>query len=498
MTYESEVESEVDLRQKTVAGIGWTFTAQFGRQGTLFLISIVLARLLTPEDFGLLGMIIVFTGFLTLFTEMGFGAALIQREELSDGHYDSVFWLNLGMGVLLTALFIIFSPLIASFYREPDLTPLIRVISINFIFTALGIVQKTILQREMNFRKIAVIEIIAVLVGGALAINMALSGLGVWSLIFQILVASAVASVALWWQSHWRPHFSFDRRAVSDLWGFSSNLLGFSIVNYWTRNADNLLIGRFMGSESLGLYTRAYSTMLMPLSQVTNVLSRVMFPALSRVQHDKIRVKRIYLRSIAMIALVTFPMMLGLFVVAEDFVLAVYGAQWSGITTVLQIFCLVGMLQSIGTTVGWIYQSQGRTDWMFRWGLLVGTLGVLSFIIGVFLGSIEAVALCYAILNFILLYWNITIPGKLIDLKFYEALRSVAGILGCTIVMAGAVWILSLVLPDVWPHWAYLALQSFFGVLVYGALIHLFDIQAYRELRELVIEQWKRRKTVNV
>ena len=494
MKSEPRTENRDNLRQSTVSGIGWTSIAQIGRQGALFLVSIVLARLLTPEDYGLVGMILVFTGFVALFAELGFGAALIQRDEIEIRHYDSVFWLNLMMGALLTALFLVIAPYISKFYREPSLTPLIRLVSVNFLIISVSIVQKTIIQREMNFRKIAKIDILAVLIGGIVAIIMALSGQGVWSLIWQILVTSSVASFVFWWQSNWRPNFLFDKKAISELLGFSSNLLGYSIVNYWARSADNLLVGRFLGSGSLGIYTRAYSTMLMPLSQVANVLGQVMFPALSRMQHDKKRVKRIYLHSIAMIALVTFPMMMGLLVVAEDFVLALYSAKWSDVTSVLRILCLVGMIQSIVGTVGWIYQSQGRTDWMFRWGLFVSVLGITSFVIGVYLGSVEAVALCYAILNVFLLYWNFAIPGRLIDLRFREVLGAVAGILACTLIMAGTVWVFGQVLPDNWPHWVYLVLQSLFGVLVYGALINLLKIQAYDELRNLLLEQWRRRR----
>jgi hypothetical protein len=154
------------------------------------------------------------------------------------------------------------------------------------------------------------------------------------------------------------------------------------------------------------------------------------------------------------------------------------------------------MIQSIVSTVGWIYKSQGRTDWMFRWGLVVGILGIFSFMIGVYLGSIEYVALCYAILNIILLYWNISIPGKLIDLKFYEVLRTVAGIFGCGLAMTVTVFLLGLVLPDSWSPWANLIIQSAFGSLIYGLLIHLFNVQAYDELTIMLGEQWRRRKTI--
>lgn len=496
MKVSSRVSENDILRQQTISGIGWISVAQVGKQGIQFIISIILARLLTPKDFGLIGMILVFTGFVNLVGELGFGAALIQRHMLEEKHYSSIFWLNAVTGLAFTGLFTLIAPLIANFYDEPQLVSLTRLIVINFAISSFGTVQNAMLNRTMKFRWLAFIEITAVLVAGGLATILALMGYGIWSLAWQILITSITTTLGLWFVTGWRPHLSFDWNAVKDLVGFSSNLLGFNIFNYWARNADNLLIGKFMGTAELGIYTRAYSTMLLPLSQVTSVFGRVMFPTLSKVQSDIVLVKQIYLRSLELIALVTFPMMMGLLVLAKHFVLTLYGPKWEMVTSLLQILSLVGMIQSLVATVGWIYQSQGRTDWMFKWGLFVGFSGVTSFLIGLQIGTVEAVAICYGIVNVLLLYWNFTIPGKLIQLTFVEVLHTIIGTLGCAIGMALAVWALGLLLPTNWPHWAYLIIQAVYGLAVYILLIHTFKIHAYYEARTLLTEQW-RKKGIN-
>lgn len=481
------------LYQKTVVGVGWAAVTQASRQALQFAISVILARLLTPTDFGLVGMVTVFTGFASLFSELGFGAALIQKERPGEEHYSSVFWLNLTTGSILTVLLLITAPLIGQFYDEPRLVPLCMLVALNFLVAPFSMVQISILRRAMDFRLLALVELVTVFVAGVVAIALAMMGYGVWSLAWQILTASIATAVALWWLTNWRPRLRFDRSAVAELFGFSLNLLGFSAFNYWVRRGDNMLIGRFIGSSALGIYARAYSTMLLPLSQVTSVLGRVMFPALSRVQNDKERAKRIYLRSLAMIALVTFPMMMGLLVVTEHFVLALYGARWVAVIPVLRILCLLGMVQSLTATTGWIFQSQGRTDRMFKWGMGAGMLLIGSILVGVWLGTVNAVAASYAITSgVILLYPAFTIPGKLIDMAFSDVFRAVIGVLGCSTAMASIIWGFGLLIPSAWPHWAHLAVQVPIGVGIYWALVHLLGIQAYQDFRAVVDEQWRR------
>lgn len=482
-----------ELRQKTIAGVGWVTAAQFGRQALTLAISLLLARLLSPQEFGLVGMITVFTGFATLFGEMGLSAALIQREEVSEAHLSSVFWLNLVVGVALTLLLSSLAPALATFYGEPRLVPLTRLIALTFSLAALSLVQLSLLRRTMNFRLLAGIELASSVGAGIVALGLAIAGWGVWSLAWQLVLTSVLTALLAWRSSPWRPQPHLERAAIGNLIGFSGNLLGFNLLNYWTRNADNLLIGKFIGPDPLGLYARAYSLMLLPTTQVTNVLSRVMFPALSRVKDQPARAKRIYLQAVAAIALVTFPLMLGLFVVADPFVAAVLGPKWLTMTTTLRIFCLLGLTQSIANTAGWLYQSQGRTDWLLRWGLGSSAFTLASIALGIALGSVEAVAASYALASTLLAYPSLAIPGRLIGLTVSEVMRSVAGSLGCAATMAVAVWGLGQLLPPAWPPGAFLLVQVMAGVSLYAALLHLFKLEAYQTLRTLLREQVGRR-----
>lgn len=479
------------LRQKAIEGVGWSAGATTGRQLVRVMVSIVLARLLTPEDFGLVSMVMVFAGFAGLFAELGFGIALIQRPEVEERHLSSVFWLNLGMGLLLSASFWLASPLIASFYDEPRLASLAAAIGVNFTLSALFTVQMAQLRRRLEFRLLATAEVTALLAGGFLAVGLAFAGFGVWSLIWQLLATSAVTAMALHWRSGWRPHRLFDRAAISELFGFSANLMGFNVSNYWIRQGDALLIGRFIGSQPLGVYRLAYSLMLLPLQQVTAILSSVMLSTLSRVQEDLALVRRTYLRGVAAIALVTFPMMAGLLVTAEDFVLVVLGAQWSEMVPTLRVFCVTGMLQSVGTTVGWLYQSQGRTDLMFKWGLGAGSLLIASIVFGVWMGTIFAVACSYSVMSILLSYPGIAIPGRLVGVSPRDVVRSIGGIFLCASAMAAGVWGLGTLLPPDWPRWLSLAVDVGVGLVVYPALVHMAKLRAYLDVRGIAKEQWQ-------
>jgi PST family polysaccharide transporter len=233
----------------------------------------------------------------------------------------------------------------------------------------------------------------------------------------------------------------------------------------------------------------------MPLHQISATIGRVMFPALSKIQEDRASVKQIYLRTINVIALITFPMMMGLLVVADSFVLALLGPKWIEVVPILQIMCLLGLVQSLVTTVGWLYTSQGRTDLFFRWSVGAGVFLLAGILIGVFwFGTIKAVAACYAFVSgVVLLYPAFAIPGKLINMTFSEVALSVSGIFGCTLLMAFSVYLLSRVLPSEWPHWANLVLEVPFGIISYMLLIHIFKVEAYVDLRELFWKQWGNR-----
>ena len=433
----------------------------------------------------------VFIGFVGIFSELGFGVAIIQKKQIDERHLSSIFWLNLATGLVLSIIMLVSAPVIAKFYNEPRLKPIAAVLSVTFLISSLNIVQGAILRRSMDFRNLSIVETATVVIAGLFGITLAFLGFGVWSLVWQAIISTTASVILLWILSDWKPQLQFNKSAANELIGFSGNLLGFNVFNYWVRNIDDLLIGKFIGSSGLGVYNRAYSIMLMPLRQISHTVGQVMFSTLSKIQDDKLRVKHLYLSTIRIIALITFPMMMGLVVVADSFVIALMGSKWARVIPILQVFCLLGMLQSIATTVGWIYNSQGRTDWQFRWGLVAGSLLILSIVIGILIGGILSVALCYSIMSGVILaYHNYTIPGKLIGMTFQDVATSVSGAFGCSLLMAVMVCLIGFVLPQNWPEWLYLVIQVPFGVIAYISLIHLFNLKPYVELKELLREQW--------
>ncbi|MFB6372326.1 MAG: lipopolysaccharide biosynthesis protein [Bradymonadaceae bacterium] len=465
------------LKDDILGGVAWKSVARITGQTLSFLFSILLARLLTPEAFGLFGMILVFTGFAEKFGNLGFGAALIQRETIEEAHRSSVFWLNLGIGILLAGVIAASSPLIAGFFGAPKLVPLTIVVAFNFILYALVIVQKSLQNRQMNFQNLAYVEFAAIFVSGAVGVTMALTGFGVWSLVGKTMTATATTAVTLWIVSDWKPKAMFDLSAVKELFSFSAHTFGFEAYNYWAGKADDLLVGRFISASALGVYTRAYSTMLMPVTQVT------------KIQDDPDRVRRLYLRAIAAIGLITMPLMTVLFVVADSFVIGVYGPQWVEVIPVLKILCGAGLILPIASTVGWIYKSQGRADWQFYWGLFGTTMTLIATVLGIWVGTVEAVAASYVIAKVVLVPGSYYFAGKLIGMKVREVPKALAGVAVCAGLAAGMTYLLGQSIPQQWPHWLQFATQAPFGMTCYLAFVHLFAIDAYEDVRTEALEQ---------
>ncbi|MDH7482325.1 MAG: MOP flippase family protein [Armatimonadota bacterium] len=480
-----------ELKIKTIRGIGWSVAGQAGNQVLAALTMIVLARLLSPREFGLLAMVVVITSFANIFAEMGLGSALVQKQDIRQEHLSSVFWLNVIAGLILTSAFIICSPLISNFYGEQILRPLTLLISANFAIGSLSIVQRTNFVKTLDFRRLFVADITAVVVSSVVAITMAYAGAGVWSLAAQSVVLTSVTAAMLWLMSAWRPSLIFRWNAIRDLLGFGANLLGTDVLNYWVRNIDYLLIGRFIGSNPLGIYKNAYQVMLFPLTNVSRVISRVMFPALSIIQNEKARVRNIYLQVTRTIALITFPMMAGLFVAVEPLVLAVFGAKWSGMIPLLRVFSIVGLMQSIGTLNGNLYLSQGRADLQFKVSLFVKATAVLGIVIGLRWG-IMGVAIGYAVASLLNSYPAFYFAGKLVNLSYWQLWRNLFGVLGCSIAMAAVVFGVGVILPTTLPYGAKLACQIIIGVLIYWLLIHFLGVRAYVETREILLDQYRR------
>jgi len=476
-----------DLRERTISGVGWSAVSQLVTQSFTFVISIVLSRILGPSVFGLIGMISVFTGFALLFGGLGLGAAIIQRKELQEAHLNAAFWANTIAGSVMALFMAALAPVVAWFYREPRLTLLTAVIASRFVLDALTGVQVALLTRAMRFRALAVVQIGSSVISGLVGLGMALYGMGVWSLVAQGLCSSVVQLVFSWRLTDWRPRWSFEWRACKELFGFSASVVAFDVLNYWARTLDRLLIGRLVGASALGIYSRAYTLMLLPLSQVSRVVGGVMFPAMSVIQDDKTRVRRAYLKAIGVIGFITFPTMVGLFAVADHFVLALLGSKWSETIPILELFCWVGLIQSILATVGWIYTSQGKTRLYLGMGVIGTVACVVAFFIGIKWG-LMGVAWSYSLTTVLVLYPFFAVPGRLIGLSFTEAMKSLSATFLCSVVMGATVWGAGRLLPADLAHWQFLAVQVPLGVASYFTLVAGFKVSTWLEVRSMVAE----------
>jgi PST family polysaccharide transporter len=448
-------------------------------------------RLLDPDAYGLIAMALVLVGFANTFKRFGLSSALIQRKEVTPLQSSSVFWINVLVGGLLTSVLVGAAPFAVSFYgASPLLEPIIQALSCIFLFSAVGIVPQSLLRKDMEFKPIAKVRAASAGVAGPVAIAMAFAGYGVWSLVVKNLAETLMESALFLWYSSWRPRLRFSFAKTRALLRYGANLTGFKVINKFARAGDDLLIGRYMSAASLGLYSQAYKTMMVPIGKGIGAITNVLFPALSSIQDDEERVRRVYLKSVQAISFLIYPLMLGLLATSDHFVSAVLGQKWEGMVYILRVFCVVGLVQTLTKPTGWIYQSQGRADWMFRWGIFgAGTL-IVAIVVGVVLGTIESVAWSYMIANVLLLYPGVTIPGWLINMSFGEVAKAISGNFLAAGFMAAGVFTLGRFLPGFWPVWVVLSTQVMTGIGLYWSLAYFFQMDAYRELVTILRERW--------
>jgi O-antigen/teichoic acid export membrane protein len=477
----------MNLKTKTVQGVGWSGATQALRVLFQFVITAILAHLLRPVDFGLIAMVLVFTNLVTSFSDFGLTAALIQRKEITEEHLSSSFWMNVLAGLFLALMLSALAPAIAFFYKEGNLTPIIVTIASTFFISSFGIVQTALLTKELKFKALGIIEVSGVAISGIAAVILALVGFGVWSLVWQIVISSVITVILLWFLCSWRPKLLVRWQRFKELLSYGLNLIGFQFVNYFSRNLDNLLIGRFLGAVSLGFYNLAYRILLFPINNISAVIGRVMFPSLSVIQDDKNKVRLAYMRATRYIAAVSFPMMMGLLVVAPQFIRVIFGPQWERSIFLVQVFAVLGLGQSVGSSVGWIYQSQGRTDILFRWGIFSTIVTVTAFIVGLHWNA-EGVAVAYATSSYLIAYPSFFIPFKLINLKVSRFVRQFDTIFLATIGMAAATFALRVYLERT--GWASdlisLILLVALGIACYVSLLFIVDRKLFKEVFQLL------------
>lgn len=383
------------LRRSVGRGAMMTGGAQGVRLACQFASVIVLSRLLSPEDFGIVAMAAPVMGFVGLFQDLGLMQATVQKKRITHAEVNALFWINMGISALLAGILVLAAPLAARFYGEPGVGLLVAALSLQILVSGAGGQHHAILNRRMQFGRLAVLDSVAALAGLAVAIAWALADPGYWALYAGGMATAVTGTAMAWAASGWRPGWPRWAAGAGGLVNFGAGITGFNFANFFARNLDNVLIGRYRGNEELGLYDRAYKLLLFPLQQVTNPLSRVMVPALSRMTDEPHRYRHAYLRVAPILLLVTLPGVALAVALADLLVPFALGPQWAGSALIFQALGLAGLLQPLNNPAGWLFISQGRSAEFMRWGIVTAVTSVAAFAVGLPYGA-YGVALAYA------------------------------------------------------------------------------------------------------
>jgi PST family polysaccharide transporter len=492
---------QVSLREKAAKGVVWSVIQKWGRESVSFLIFVVLSRLLAPEAFGLVALAAIFTVFIQIFLDQGFGAAIVQRADLEPEHLDTAFWINILTGILLTVGCIAISGLVAAFFDEPRLTLILRWLSIGFILTALSTTQVAILQRKLAFKSLAARSLTATTVGGIVGIGMAFAGFGVWSLIAQNLANDLASAVVLWRSSNWRPGFKVSKKHYRELFTFGVSVVGNNALNEVVRRSDDFLIGYFLGPTLLGYYTIGYKLLLVIIRVVTGIINGVAFPVFSRLRQKPKRILRAFYNVTQYTSLLSFPVFIGLATLAPELVLALFGEKWAPSIPVMQVLALIGILQSVLFFNGTIIRASGKPSWE----LVIMFMNTICNVIGFWLAvrwGIVAVAASFVIVSYLISPISYIAVRRLIHIDFRTYLWQFGTPLSASLIMVAVIVGLKYFFRDQSLN-LYLELSIYLlaGVLTYVLVIGLTARSLFRqalELAGLVLPRWKLRRKEDI
>lgn len=470
------------LKQKTAKGVLWSTVERFSVQGVQFLIMIVMARLLTPHDYGIIGMLAIFLAVSQSLIDSGFSQALIRKQDRTEIDNNTVFYFNIVVSSLLYIILYFSAPFVADFYDTPQLCPVMRVVCLGIIFNSLAVVQRALLTIRIDFKTQAKAALTAAVTSGVAGIAMAYHGFGVWSLVAQQLLNLGINTGLLWLLSKWRPRLVYSWQSFHELFAFGSKLLASGLLDTIYRNIYPIVIGKLFSASSLGHYTRAHQFSEFPSSNLTGIIQRVTYPVLCEIQDDDERLSNIYRRFLKLSAFVIFPLMVGLSSVAQPFVNIILGQQWGFCGQLLQIICFSMMWYPIHSINLNLLQVKGRSDLFLRLEIIKKVLGVSVLCITAPLGL---VMMCYGSIfnSLVALTINTYYTGKLINVGFFRQMRDLLPTIAlCLSMFALILSINSFLSSDA----VKLCIGIVMGVAFYSLSSYVFKFSELKELLSLV------------
>lgn len=474
--------AEQSLKNKTVKGVAWSAVDNVSQHVVTFVVSVVLARLLTPDDYGLIGIVTIFTLVSQALVNAGFTSALIRKKDATDDDYNTVFIVNLCISLILYFLIYIGAPAIAKFFNRHELIDLVRVTSIGVIIGALALVQQTRLTKCIDFKSQTVITVAASVISGIFGIIMAFLGFGVWALVAQLLSLQIVKTIGLWIVNKWIPKLRFSSNSFHELFGFGWKMMVSSVLDTVWKELYQVVVGKFYTPATLGQYTRSQQFASLFSRNLTSVIQRVTYPVLSNIQNNKERMVSAYRRIIKTTMFVTAISMFFLGAISEPLLYCLIGPKWHDAAMYLPLICISGSLYPLHAINLNMLQVQGRSDLFLGLEIIKKIIGLLPLVVCVFYGVMPMLYV-NLITGLIAYFLNSYFPGKLLGYSSWMQLNDVAPSYGLAIVIAFSVYFLKF-LPL--SNWVILPLQLLLGFLVFLFISEKTKREEYIELKRIV------------
>lgn len=469
-----------NLKAKTANGVGWGFADNILGLGITAAANIILARILSPADFGIIGMTAIFMTLSTSLVDSGFTGALTRKKDAVKADFDTVFYFNLAVSCLLYAVLFFCSPFIARFFKEPILVPVIRILGISLVINAFGIVQKIILVRRIDFRTQAWISLVSSFAAAVAAVAMAFYGFGVWSLVVLQVGKLAVNTILLWSVSKWHPGLCFSRKSFRDMFSFGGRLLITSIISAIWSEMYSFIIGKMYSSSVLGQYSRADKVKNMVTSNVSSVMQKVSYPVLASIQDEGERQINVYRKVLKTTVLISFTAVFGVWAVAGPFILTFFGDQWLPAVDYLRIMCFSGLFLPLMMCSANVINADGRSDITLVLEILKTVMGLIPVVFGIIF-SVEALLWSMVGVSFILFVVHAAYVSKVIHYSVGRQLADILPTLCVSIVMALIVNAMNMLAM---PQWLLLLLQICAGVtIVVLAYEFVYKSTEYRDIK---------------
>lgn len=482
--------SEQCLKDKTVKGVGWSAIDNVVQFGVSFLVSIVLARLLSPDDYGLIGIITIFTAVCTTLINGGFTTALIRKKDATDDDYNTAFIVNLGVSLLLYIVIYICSPFIADFFHREELVALTQVTSLGMIIGALGLVQQTRLTKRIDFKSQTKITIVASVASGIVGIAMAFMSFGVWSLVVQILTSQGLRTILLWVANKWVPQLRFSSDSFHELFGFGWKMMVSGLLDTVWKELYQVVVGKFYTPATLGQYTRAKQFSSLFSSNLTSVIQRVTYPVLSNIQDDKERMVSAYRRIIKVTMFVTAICMFFLGAISEPLLYCLIGPKWHEAAVYLPLICITGSTYPLHAINLNMLQVQGRSDLFLGLEVIKKIIGIAPLSVCIFYGILPM--LYTGFLTTVIAYFlNSYYSGKFLGYSSWMQIKDIAPSYGLAALVALSVFVLKF-LPV--SYWIVLPIQIVLGCAVLLCVCQMAKMEEYMELKRMVEPYFKKVK----